>query len=209
MERREERGAGDGKKQGWIFRLRRGWSRIHPVDKSLLLILGGLLVQSAYSMFGGGGGQLTRDIDIAVRTASASIFGYFLSGSFRSCGQKPRRAIRHKLSSADLTADSKAEQTDAAECCCPQNWGRSGSDPAEEGAVPAPVCGLQVGVATGIGIFCLAALLLLRNAARWDPALAQSDAASAAVVQFRDFVSGCVGFLIGCPVRGTDRSTSS
>ena len=127
-----------GEKQGWIFRLRRGWSRIHPVDKSLLLVLGVLLAQSAYSMFAGGGSQLTRDIDIAVRTASASIFGYFLSGSFHSCGQEPRRAIRHKLTSADLTAD-------AAECCCPRNWGQAGSDPAEEGAVPAPVCGLLCG----------------------------------------------------------------
>lgn len=63
-----------GEKQGWIFRLRRGWSRIHPVDKSLLLVLGVLLAQSTYSMFAGGGSQLTRDIDIAVRTASASIF---------------------------------------------------------------------------------------------------------------------------------------
>lgn len=134
-----------GEKQGWIFRLRRGWSRIHPVDKSLLLVLGVLLAQSAYSMFAGGGSQLTRDIDIAVRTASASIFGYFLSGSFRSCGQEPRRAIRHKLTSADLTADSKAERADAAECCCPRNWGQAGSDPAEEGAVPAPVCGLLCG----------------------------------------------------------------
>ncbi len=83
-----------------------------------------------------------------------------------------------------------------------RGWEKTGMD---FQAVPAPVCGLQVGVATGIGIFCLAALLLLRNAARWHPALAQS----VAVVQFRDFVSGCVGFLIGCPVRGTDRSTSS
>lgn len=78
-----------GEKQGWIFRLRRGWSRIHPVDKSLLLVLGVLLAQSAYSMFASGGSQLTRDIDIAVRTASASIFGYFSAAAFAAAVRNP------------------------------------------------------------------------------------------------------------------------
>ena len=132
-------------KTGWKC-VCRDFHRIHLVDRCLIVFMALLLIQSAYSLVtrSGGIGQ-SNEIDVIVRTSAASIFGYFLSGSFRSCGQEPRRAIRHKLTSADLTADSKAERADAAECCCPRNWGQAGSDPAEEGAVPAPVCGLLCG----------------------------------------------------------------
>ena len=69
-----------------VFRtalLRTGLSKIHPVDRSLLLFLAVLLAQSAYSLFvPGGESQLSGDIDIIVRTSSAAIFGYLLSGNF-------------------------------------------------------------------------------------------------------------------------------
>lgn len=70
--------------------------RIHPVDKSLLLFMLVLLIQSAYSMFcPGGTGQAAEDIDIIVRTSAAAIFGYFLSANFirhtASGGQTPPR----------------------------------------------------------------------------------------------------------------------
>ena len=55
-------------------------------------------------------------------------------------------------------------------------------------------------------IFCLVTLLVLRNLSQWDLTAAESDSVAATVVQFRDFVSGCVGFLIGCPAH-TDKQS--
>ena len=52
---------------------------------------------------------------------------------------------------------------------------------------------------TGLKTTLLVTLLALRNLSLWDPAEAGSDSATATVSQFRDFVSGCVGFLIGSP----------
>ena len=34
----------------------------------------------------------------------------------------------------------------------------------------------------------------------------ESDSVAASVVQFRDFVSGCVGFLIGCPTHSNNQT---
>ena len=61
---------------------------------------------------------------------------------------------------------------------------------------------LQVVTTAGIGLFCLLTLLVFRAAALLDPGLAASDSATATLAQFRDFVSGCVGFLIGSPGGG-------
>ena len=67
---------------------------------------------------------------------------------------------------------------------------------------------LQVAVTAGIGLFCLAALLLLRNTSLGTAALsAQGSGGTATVAQLRDFVSGCVGFLIGYPTRTSSSST--
>lgn len=61
-----------------------------------------------------------------------------------------------------------------------------------------PSC-LQVAVAMGIGLFCLCALLLLRNLVQLGIVSPEFDSVQATVIQFRDFISGCVGFLIGTP----------
>ena len=42
-------------------------------------------------------------------------------------------------------------------------------------------------------------LILLRNAGGWGEGIEASPSATATVAQFRDLVSGCVGFLIGSP----------
>lgn len=134
-------------------RIRAVVSRIPPTDRCLILFMAVLLTQSAYSLFSPAedGGQ-SSPVDVLVRTASAAIFGYFLS-------------VREKPSE-----DSPRE----------------------------PRC-LHQATITAIGLFCLVTLLALRNLSLWDPAEAGSDSATATVAQFRDFVSGCVGFLIGSP----------
>ena len=87
-------------------RLQTALSGIHPVDRSLLLFMAVLLGQSAYSLFAPGSGPMADEIDIIVRTAAASIFGYFLSGSFLSCagqsGPSPSAVSGHMLKAADI-----------------------------------------------------------------------------------------------------------
>ena len=128
---------------------------IPPTDRWLLLILAILLGQSAYSLFAGPGSHPeSGDIDVIVRTASAAIFGYFLSAR-----------------------------------------GRQGEGIAGAG-------GHMTAAAAAVGLFCLLVLLALRDMAPEDPAAAGSDSATATVAQFRDFISGCVGLLIGAPSGG-------
>ena len=141
--------------------LRAGWQRLRkalcgiPVtDRWLILFMAVLLGQSAYSLFAGpGSSPESGDIDVIVRTASAAIFGYFLSAR----GRRP--------------AEGQTAEPD----------------------------GHLVAAAAAVGLFCLAVLLALRDVAIGDPAAAGSDSATATVAQFRDFVSGCVGLLIGAP----------
>ena len=63
--------------------------------------------------------------------------------------------------------------------------------------------GVQVVAATVIGLFSLSILLLLR----WF-GMPEDSAATAMAAQFRDFVSGCVGFLIGCPTDKGNQTSS-
>ncbi len=143
----------DWLRSGWR-RLRQAVSGIPLTDRCLILFMAILLGQSAYSLFAGApGSPQSGDIDVIVRTASAAIFGYFLSAR----GRRPA--------------------------------GKAGDGPGDH----------LVAAAAAIGLFCLVILLALRNLPPEDPAMAGSDSATATVAQFRDFVSGCVGLLIGVP----------
>ena len=193
--------------------LRRALSNIHPVDRGLILFMLVLLVQSAYSIFfPNDANAVANDIDIIVRTSAAAIFGYFLSANFilhntPSVQAHPPEA-GHMIETVGQAADSSAPKSQI---------GFYPSDtPAEVGAiqemedshVPTASC-LQVVVATGIGLFCLVTLLLLRNTAPWNEALSSSsDSVTATVAQLRDFVSGCVGFLIGTPTNSSTQTQS-
>lgn len=188
--------------------MRSALSRIHLVDKCLILFMAVLLAQSAFSLFfhNRDTSEITN-IDVVVRTSSASIFGYFLSANF----------IRHDSSGQDPAADSGAvpELSSGSPPPDPAPRNRIGFEaaPSESGPVTRGMGNirikaekevlsanrLQIIAATAIGVFCLLSLLLLRNVAEWNALLASSTSIAATVAQFRDFVSGCVGFLIGCP----------
>ncbi|WP_295584199.1 hypothetical protein [uncultured Oscillibacter sp.] len=188
--------------------------RVHLVDKCLMVFLAVLLVQSAVNLLCPAGAGLAGDIDVIVRTSAAAIFGYLLSANFTRLslpGQAREAAPAHTLE-----AEAGAPVSGAP-------VGRIGFDAGEAGTplsqteVPVPpestpdpeetVSSVQIACAAAVGLFCLAALLALRNLSALG-LLPLSDGAADTVVQFRDFVSGCVGFLIGCPTR-TGASTSS
>lgn len=182
--------------------------RIHPVDKSLLIFMLILLVQSAVNLFlPASASAVTGDIDIVVRTSAAAIFGYFLSANFighdEESGQATQAAQTHILKpGADPVQDSMPRA----------QIGFSAGEAASEPTAPQvrapqqPIRCLQVRAATFIGLFCLLALLILRNLTQLGIVSPASDSVTSTIVQFRDFISGCVGFLIGCPTHQTRAS---
>lgn len=182
--------------------------RIHPVDKSLLLFMLILLLQSAVNLFlPASDSSITGDIDIVVRTSAAAIFGYFLSANFighdEASGQATQSAQAHILKAGNGPVQDSAPRAQI---------GFSTAETAPDSAAP-PVqmpqqsirC-LQVRAATFIGLFCLIALLILRNLTQLGIVSPASDSVTGTIVQFRDFISGCVGFLIGCPTNQTRAS---
>ena len=193
--------------------------RIHAVDKSLLLFMAVLLAQSVCNLFvPGAAGQATGDIDIVVRTSAAAIFGYFLSANFiqraSSAGQAPTGGQTHILETGSESSPSAGPVARIG-----FDTGAEPAEPAQPGNIQlqesaaqtetAQAGCLQVKVATVIGLSCLAALLVLRNLSQWGLLPAHWEAASATVAQLRDFVSGCVGFLIGCPTQSDSQSQSN
>ena len=182
--------------------------RIHPVDKGLLLFMLILLIQSAANLFFPAGDSSTAgEIDIVVRTSAAAIFGYFLSANFIGRGEDDGQAT--KAAQAHIL---KAGTSPVQDSTPRAQIGFSSGEPAEEPGAPElrppeqPSLCLQVRCATFIGLFCLAALLLLRNLTQLGIMPPPSDSVTGTIVQFRDFISGCVGFLIGCPTHQTRAS---
>lgn len=183
--------------------IKRAAGRIHLVDWCLLLFMAVLMIQTAASLFfpGDPGGE-SDSIDIIVRTSSAAVFGYILSANFNRCAS----------ASASKTAEGRANEVQTAatregpvaqigfQAPAEESGGdleRTGPGVIQEENSQTPENRLQIVTATVIGLFCLLTLLLLR----WRGV---PESGTAAVVQFRDFVSGCVGFLIGCPTQNSN-----
>lgn len=121
----------------------------------------------------------------------------------------------HKLASgADFTPEPEASGVQEH---TPEQGAFAADEPAARGGLPSgsqepsgqedgcPSC-LQINLATAIGLFCLVALLLLRNLVQLGVVGPEFDSVQATVIQFRDFVSGCVGFLIGTPTHQSSQT---
>lgn len=161
----------EGKK--YCRSLKRLFSGIHLVDKCLLIFFAVLLLQSACSLFAGGSANPEAEhIDIIVRTSAAGIFGYFLSANFTRGTAEQKPDLLSIQSTEDINSETLEGSADAGE-------------------------NVQILIAAGIGLFCLILLLIYRNMDQ--QAVLSGSGTSAAAAQLRDFISGCVGFLIGSP----------
>ena len=100
--------------------------------------------------------------------------------------QSRRKWTKEDGSNSTISSQSIETDTD-------DNTPNTGSDEPD----PVSTERIQIIVAATIGLFCLITLIVLRNT--WGTAMAESSGATATIAQLRDFVSGCVGFLIGCP----------
>lgn len=182
-------------------------NKIHLVDRCLILIMALLLAQAAISLFASGFfTEETKNIDIIIRTSAAAIFGYFLSANF----------ISHVPNSKSSGTSENQPKEAGQSCSCQRSGevknvlgftGTTDEEPLQPGGIQStteqddsavrPANHLQILAATAIGIFCLLVLILIRDIPHVASNLSESS--SATISQFRDFVSGCVGFLIGSP----------
>lgn len=177
-----------------IRRMRASFARIHLVDRCLVVFMCILLMQSAYSLlFRSASTQEANNIDTIVRTSAAAIFGYFISANFIKAGSTPQSGAQPPEVRSKNTGSVQYRigffDPDSAEDPSLTNGradNKSGSgDDFDNGR-------LQILIVAHIGFAALCILLLYRN-------FGQSNAAAPAILsQLRDFVSGCVGFLIGC-----------
>lgn len=184
-------------------------AKIHLVDKFLIIFMIILLLQSAYNLFVYESASAeTNSIDIIVRTSTAAIFGYFLSTNFIRHASSPPdssiSAIGKDSSPVNNTSgitnrigfanpDSEADHALVTGSASVSK--RSEDDPGEI----AMASRLQIIVAAGIGLFCLVILIIIRNLIGTGGDMSVSASSTSTVAQFRDIVSGCIGFLIGCP----------
>lgn len=173
-----------------------------------------LMFQSTRSLFTKH--EITGDsahIDVVVRTSIAAIFGYFLSANFI------RRTFDGSSNNTGGTMDSTkliSAETGGAQ-------GRIGFSSPQSGMdADTPDIGgasytenssphsteankLQIIITSVIGLFCLAVLILARDISALNADMEMSASAAATITQFRDFISGCIGFLIGCPTTAANK----
>lgn len=181
-----------------LSHLKSAFARIHLVDKCLIVFMVLLLAQSTYNLFSAHSpAAATNSIDVIIRTSIASIFGYFLSGNFirnSAAHRKPPDTHRSAEDNLENRTVFSADDTSAHETI---SSGHAFSEPAPSTADIAEK--LQIWVAFGLGLFCLIALIILNNLISPRADVVIQPTFTATVTQFRDIVSGCVGFLIGTP----------
>lgn len=186
-------------------------AKIHIVDKFLMVFMVLLLFQSAYNLFENHpvAGE-SSNIDVIIRTSTAAIFGYFLSTNFirhassGSAGSMGSGAVQKSQSASQTGIQNRIGFTapDVVASTDTLDLGSASSDETPDPNEPT-ASRLQIITAALVGLFCLLVLMLLRNVTVLNTDMASSASATATVAQFRDIVSGCIGFLIGCPTSNT------
>ena len=184
-----------------IMRFQKALSQIHLIDKCLIIIMSLLLFQSAYSLHLNTATALEiNTIDIIIRTATASIFGYFLSSNFichsnqnddfLNLEEKKRNSSKEMRSNSIYLYNSSETQSDI------ENFKENISQ--KSSPEPYITHHLQIIITTTIAFFCLLILIVVRD----TPSFSEADLTAsslATISQFRDLISGCIGFLIGVP----------
>lgn len=187
------------------------FGRIHLVDKCLLVILMLLMLQSAINLFLHESVTAeTNVIDVVVRTSAAGIFGYIISINFNqhrkrhaAKGQTARGAAPVQTATVPRVGPTAqiGFQTDGggeapgATATTPPEMTREEEREAEHRSDRA-----QILVVAMICVMSLVVLLVFRNF------MTGTDANASSLTQFRDFVSGGVGFLISCSTSGVNES---
>lgn len=196
------------KKHKFMKSIKKAWYKIKLIDRCLIIVMAILMFESIYNLFVNEvNSQDTTTIDVVVRTTSAAIFGYFLSANFISrASRKVTNTDAYSNVFIDDNSSNKSHEPSqnnimnvkntigfALENDDYQNNDKkifvNNGEEVEEGETSE----LQIVIATVICVVALVVLFIVRNFT--TPATASLGTIS----QMRDFISGCVGFLLGCP----------
>lgn len=189
----------------FIKNIKKAWYKIKLIDRCLIIVMAILMFQSIYNLFVNEvNSQDTTTIDVVVRTTSAAIFGYFLSANFIK--KSSRKYINTDVSSnifVDENSSNKGQEPNTNNLMYVKNTIGFTSDTDNyekkvsvnkvEGIEEGETSELQIIIATVICVVALIVLFVVRNFTTTAPA------SLGTISQMRDFVSGCVGFLLGCP----------
>lgn len=194
----------------WWKRVCAVLAKIHIVDKFLIIFMLLLMFQSTHNLFANhtATGE-SAHIDVIVRSSTAAIFGYFLSTNFmRHTSNRSKNKVDSNSKSytkdAPTVSDGVIQNRIGFEAHDSDNTLRVteiGNTDSEinQSSNESSVSKLQIIVTSIIGLFCLAVLIIARDISALNTDMTASITATATATQFRDFVSGCIGFLIGCP----------
>ena len=156
---------------------------INPVDVFLILFLLLLLIQSAFNLlFDQTFTADTNAIDVVVRTSAALIFGSFLSGQDKV--ETPSTQAKSTPAPMTLSSALPPENIPSGQIGFSAPMPSSSLD-----EVSSPPAFSEKPVAL-VGLFSLILLLIVHNFTTVTPNM------SATLSQLRDFVCGCIGFLV-------------
>lgn len=182
-----------------FYALIKCWKEIAISDKALIIIISILLVQCVYNLFTPepvSSNEIT--ICVIVRTTVASIFGYFLSENFLNHNRSQQKNSRTEIT---VTSDDNINIKDDLKTSNNNNnnnnvtskfktKNKSSTDQTESKYY---ICNrtLQVIIALSVCIITLGSLLIAH-----DFHLISEDA-NPTIIQFRDLIASCIGFLLG------------
>lgn len=165
---------------------------------SLIVIMAVLLIQSAISLFAEPAVNTEiEQLDIIFRTALSSIFGYIMS---MAVNDKVNGATTETITSTatrsiGFTATDDIGARYADELQVSENeieLGEASVKTVNEGDKVSK--NTHIFIITAICVFCLVMTILARN---FSTSLAASSSTSSTLAQYRDFISGSIGALIG------------
>lgn len=187
--------------------------KVKLIDRCLIVFMIILMVESIYNLFSDRVNPInSNDIDIIIRTTTAAIFGYFLSGNFIRKSKSKVISYPEETKGLDkrpiLSSDEKTQvmvqeainnKKEIIEFSYNEVKNsvhdNKGIIEEEDNNKELIVSNQQIMIATVIGVTALIVLIIARDS------IGITEKSISTISQMRDFVSGCVGFLLGCPTK--------
>ncbi|MBW6409489.1 hypothetical protein [Clostridium weizhouense] len=193
-------------------KLLKSFKRIALIDRCLILFMIILMIQLIYNLFSNEViSKNTHNIDVVIRTTAASIFGYFLSANFIKKSKNNKiscfkddiisneNSIYLDNTNSLNSVDSSENNPDFISSNVQSNNNTKNEidikNSSNKNLTEQETSKQQIIIATIIGVISLIVIIIARNFTD----LTQISLAS--LTQMRDFVSGCIGFLLGTPSR--------
>lgn len=184
------------------------WNEIAISDKALIIIMFILLLQCIYNLFMPEPSTNNGiSINVIVRTTVASIFGYFLSENFlkheviKSSDSNSPIIVTINEDELDDKDGKEKYLKDEDKNCKIESKNKSNNLSTD---LKYYICNksFQVIIALSVCVIALSSLII-----GYDFNLIPEEA-NPSIIQFRDLISSCVGFLLGCSKNDSNKNSS-